>query len=157
MGADAVLVLSPPQAPDPRPYYERVASVAGDLPVLAYHFPKVSPPGLPVDVIGTLPVAGCKDSTGDPERLLGTLRATSLPLYTGSSALLSFAGPLGCAGAILGLANVEAERCAEAFAGDAGAQRALTAGHFAMSDPFPRGLKELMADRFGTSTATRAA
>jgi 4-hydroxy-tetrahydrodipicolinate synthase len=156
-GADAVLVLSPPHAPDPQPYYEAVAAEAGDMPVLAYHFPKVSPPGLPVDAIGTLPVAGCKDSTGDPERMLATLRATALPLYTGSSALLSFAGPLGCAGAILALANADPERCAAAFDGDADAQRALTVGHFAMSDPFPRGLKQLLADRFGTSTVTRVA
>jgi 4-hydroxy-tetrahydrodipicolinate synthase len=155
-GADAVLVLSPPQAVDPRPYYEGVAAVAGGTPVLAYHFPKVSPPGLPVDVIGALPVAGCKDSSGDPERLLATLRATSVPLYTGSSAVLSFAGPLGCAGAILALANAEPERCAAAFTGDADAQRALTDAHFAMADRFPRGLKDLVAARFGTSTTTRA-
>jgi 4-hydroxy-tetrahydrodipicolinate synthase len=154
-GADAALVLSPPQASDPRPYYERVATVAGDMPILAYHFPKVSPPGLPVDLIGTLPVAGCKDSSGDPERLLATLRASSLPLYTGSSAVLSFAGPLGCAGAILALANVHPERCVAAFAGDAHAPRALTDGHFAMGDPFPRGLKALLAERFGTPTTTR--
>src|SRR5687768_40812 len=35
-GADAVLVLSPPGTPDPRPYYDKVAAAAGHMPVLAY-------------------------------------------------------------------------------------------------------------------------
>lgn len=156
-GADAVLVLSPPHRADPRPYYEQVAAAADDLPVLAYHFPKMAPPGLPIDLLDELPIAGCKDSTGDPERLLATLAATDRPLYTGSSAVLSFAGPVGCAGAILALANAEPERCAAAFAGDATAQRELISAHLAMrSAPgFPAGLKMLMAQRFSTSTVTR--
>lgn len=154
-GADAVLTLSPPGTADPRPYYERVAEAAGGVPVLAYHLPQVSPPGLEIDVIGSLPVAGCKDSSGDAERLLATLEATSVPLYTGSSAVLSLAGPAGCAGAILGLANVEPERCARAFAGDATVQRQLIADHLAMQQRFPRGLKALMAKRFATSEVAR--
>lgn len=116
-GADAVLVLSPPHILDPRPYYEQVATAAGDLPVLGYHFPTMAPPGLPIDLLDELPIAGCKDSTGDPERLLATLATTTKPLYTGSSAVLSFAGPVGCTGAILALANAEPERCAAAFGG----------------------------------------
>jgi dihydrodipicolinate synthase/N-acetylneuraminate lyase len=155
-GADAVLVLSPPRTADPVPYYTAVAEVAGDMPVLAYHFPTASLPGIPVSVLPQLPVSGCKDSTGDPERMLATLDATSLPLYTGSSALLSFAGPIGCAGAILGLANVQPEGCIAAFAGDCDAQRGLIAGHLAMGQRFPRGLKAMMAERFGTSEVARA-
>lgn len=154
-GADGVLVLSPPSSADPGPYYARVATAAGGVPVIAYHYPKVSPPGLAIETLGTLPIAGCKDSTGDAERLLATLRATSVPLYTGSSAVLALAGPVGCAGAILALANVEPERCAAAFAGDADAQRDLIDAHLAMGVAFPRGLKKLMAARFGTSAATR--
>lgn len=154
-GADGVLVLSPPHTADPGPYYERVAAAAGGVPVIAYHYPKIAPPGLTIEVLDTLPIAGCKDSTGDAERLLATLRATSLPLYTGSSAVLVLAGPLGCAGAILALANVEPERCAAAFAGDADAQRQLTDAHLAMGVAFPKGLKQLMAARFGTSATTR--
>ena len=70
-GADAVLVLAPPAASDVRPYYEAVADVAGGAGrVLAYHFPAVSPPGIPVSVLRDLPVAGCKDSSGDAGRLL---------------------------------------------------------------------------------------
>src|SRR5687768_5212556 len=81
-GADALLVLSPSGVPDPRPYYERVASSV-DIPVLAYHYPKASTPGVPVDVLRQLPVAGIKDSSGDAERLL--LEADEIPsgLYTG--------------------------------------------------------------------------
>lgn len=156
-GADTVLILSPPGTKDPRPYYETVAKAAGDTPVLAYHYPAVSAPGFDVEMLPELPVAGCKDSSGDPDRLLETL---ALPgwdgaLYTGSSAILALAGPLGCAGAILALANAEPERCAAAFAGDAAAQRALAASHLAARASFPGGIKQLTAARFGTSTASR--
>jgi 4-hydroxy-tetrahydrodipicolinate synthase len=154
-GADAVVVLSPPGASDPRPYYDAVAKAAGPAPVLAYHWPAVSPPGVPLDLLGDLPVAGLKDSTGDPERLLAELDAWDGPVYPGSSALLSFAGPLGCPGAILALANVEPELCAAAFAGDPAAQRRLAPSHLAMTDSFPRALKQLAAERFGTSTVVR--
>jgi dihydrodipicolinate synthase/N-acetylneuraminate lyase len=153
-GADGVLVLSPPGVADPRPYFERVARAAGDLPVLAYHFPAVSPPGIALELLDGLPVTGLKDSSGDPSRLLAELE-WGRPLYTGSSALLALAGPLGCAGAILALANVEPEGCIAAFEGDAKAQRALAEPHHAAHVAFPRGLKELMSRRFGTSPVTR--
>ncbi|MGH8990829.1 MAG: dihydrodipicolinate synthase family protein [Acidimicrobiia bacterium] len=152
-GADGVLVLSPPRVDDPRPYYDLVARAAGDLPVLAYHFPKASAPGIPVEVLGELPVSGLKDSSGDPDRLLEELE-WGRPLYTGSAALLALAGPLGCAGAILALANVEPEGCIAAFEGDAKAQRALAGTHRAARN-FPQGLKEMMAVRFGTSPVSR--
>lgn len=153
-GADGVLVLSPPRTADPRPYYEQVARAAGGLPVIAYHYPAASAPGIPLESLDDLPVDGLKDSSGDPDRLLAELE-WGAPLYTGSSGILALAGPLGCAGAILALANVEPERCAAAFAGDASAQRALTRAHLAAKVDFPRGLKQLMAARFGTSTAAR--
>jgi 4-hydroxy-tetrahydrodipicolinate synthase len=156
-GADAVLTLSPPGATDPRPYYEAVAKAAAGTPVLAYHFPKVSAPGIAVRQLGDLPVAGVKDSSGDAERLLYELHDYEGPVYTGSSALLSFAGPLGCAGAILSLANIDPERCARAFAGDVVAQAGLAEPHLAAHDRFPRRLKEMVATRFGTSTVCRAA
>lgn len=154
-GADAVLVLSPPMTADPVPYYTGVAKAAGDMPVLAYHFPKAAAPGIPLSALPDLPVSGCKDSSGDAERMLAALDVTSLPLYTGSSALLSFAGPIGCAGAILALANVRPEDCIAAFDGDRDAQRGLTEDHFAMGRRFPRGLKALMARRFATSEVAR--
>ncbi|MGH9245592.1 MAG: dihydrodipicolinate synthase family protein [Acidimicrobiales bacterium] len=154
-GADAVLVLSPPGAPDPRPYYDAVAKAATDLPLLAYHFPAASAPGIPVALLPNLPVAGCKDSSGDPERLLEELAVFDRPIYVGSAAVLSLAGPLGCTGAILALANAEPERCIAAFAGDVAAQRELTAAHRAAKRSFPNGIKELTAARFGTSTTAR--
>jgi 4-hydroxy-tetrahydrodipicolinate synthase len=156
-GADAVLVLSPPGASDPRPYYEAVAKAAAGTPVLAYHYPKASSPGIAVRELADLAVAGVKDSAGDAERLLRELHDYEGPVYTGSSALLSFAGPLGCAGAILSLANVEPERCARAFAGDVVAQAGLVEAHLAAHERFPRRLKEMVASRFGTSTVCRVA
>ncbi|MGH8906003.1 MAG: dihydrodipicolinate synthase family protein [Egibacteraceae bacterium] len=154
-GADAVLALSPPGCAHPRPYYAAVARAAGDLPVLAYHFPKASAPGIPVELLGDLPVRGLKDSSGDPDRLLAELDAYDGDLYTGSSALLALAGPLGCTGAILALANVAAAGCASAFAGDAKAQRELAAVHRTAHERFPAGLKQLVAQRYGTSPVTR--
>ena len=62
-GADAVLALSPQQSSDPRRYYEVVSEAAGAVPVLAYHFPAASPPGVPVAILPELPVAGIKDSS----------------------------------------------------------------------------------------------
>jgi hypothetical protein len=76
-------------------------------------------------------------------------------LYTGSSALLSFAGPLGCEGAILALANAEPELCTAAFSGDGDAQRRLASSHFEAQSAFPGGIKALTARRFGTSTSRR--
>jgi 4-hydroxy-tetrahydrodipicolinate synthase len=154
-GADAALVLSPPRVADPRAYYREVAGAAGDLPLLAYHFPAVSEPGIPVEVLPELPIVGAKDSSGDPERLLRELSTWDGHLYPGSATLLSFAGPLGCPGAILALANARPEQCAAAFAGDADAQRALTADHLTSARDFPAGIKGLVAARYGTSTTAR--
>jgi dihydrodipicolinate synthase/N-acetylneuraminate lyase len=154
-GADALLVLSPPGSSDLRGYYGAVADAAGGLPVLAYHYPKSSQPGIPVELLPELPIQGAKDSSGDPERLLAELTSFHGWLYVGASSILTMAGALGCAGAILAVANVEPERAKAAFAGNASAQRALFAGHAAARRDFPHGLKRLMAERFGTSTTAR--
>ena len=154
-GADAALVLSPPGAADPRPYYEVVAEAAGTLPLLGYHLPAMSAPGIPVELLGDLPVRGLKDSSGDPDRLLAEVDTYGGDLYTGSSAILALAGPLGCTGAILSLANVAVERCGAAFTGDAKAQRELAEVHRLAHVDFPAGLKRLVAQRYGTSPVTR--
>ena len=154
-GADALLVLSPPGAADPLPYYASVRAAVPDTPLLGYHFPNVSAPGIAVDALPGLPVDGCKDSSGDANRLLATLEVFDRPLYTGSSAVLSLAGPIGCTGAILGLANVEPEGCIAAFAGDGAAQRALAPSHLEMGRAFPAALKGLMAARWGTAEHRR--
>jgi 4-hydroxy-tetrahydrodipicolinate synthase len=154
-GADAVLALSPSGSVDVRRYYDLVAAASGDVPLFAYHFPSFSPPGIPLDVLPSLPVNGCKDSSGDPSRLLDTLDLFDRPLYTGSSAILALAGPAGCAGAILSLANVAPELCVAAFSGDVDAQRQLAAVRRSEGDNFPAGTKRLTSERFGVSAVMR--
>jgi 4-hydroxy-tetrahydrodipicolinate synthase len=155
-GADAALVLSPRRVADPGPYFAEVAAAAGGLPLLAYHFPAVSAPGVPVEALPSLPVVGTKDSSGDAERLLRTLTSWDGLVFPGAATLLSYAGPLGCPGAILALANAAPERCAAAFTGDPDAQRALTADHLAAQRDFPTGIKTLTATRWNVSTVARA-
>ena len=153
-GADALLVLSPPQVTDPRPYYERVAT-AVDIPVLAYHYPRVSAPGVPVDVLAQLPVAGIKDSSGEAERLILEAEEIAIGLYTGHPALVHLAGAIGCAGAILALANVDPEGCIRAWAGDGVCQRELINGHRAQALAGIAGLKRTLCALHGTSPTTR--
>ena len=116
----------------------------------------LSPPGVRVEQLDELGVRGIKDSTGDAERLALEIENYSGEVYVGSPALLSLAGPLGVAGAILGLANLEPERCAKAFEGDADAQRLLLRDHLDSLVNFPAGLKERVAARFGTPVGVRA-
>jgi 4-hydroxy-tetrahydrodipicolinate synthase len=151
----ALLIRSPPQVLNTRPFYADAVTAAGGVPVLAYHFPAVSPPGIPLGELVDLPVAGCKDSSGDPTRLLATLEVFDRPLYVGSAALLALAGAVGVTGAILALANVAPELCAAAFAGDGKAQRELVPSLLASTRDFPHGLKAAMADRFDTPTWAR--
>ena len=153
-GADALLVLSPAGVPDPRPYYERVAASV-DVPVLAYHFPAMSSPGVPVDALRQLPVAGIKDSTGDAERLL--LEADEMPagVYTGHPTLIHLAGAIGCSGAILALANLDPEGCRRAWKGDGTVQRELISGHRSNALAGIAGLKRALCALHGTSPVTR--
>jgi 4-hydroxy-tetrahydrodipicolinate synthase len=153
-GADALLVLSPAGVPDPRPYYERVAASV-DVPVLAYHYPKVSAPGVPVDVLGQLPVAGIKDSSGDAERLLLEADEISTGLYTGHATLIHLAAAIGCSGAILALANVDPEGCVRAWEGDGTVQRELISGHRSNALAGIAGLKRALGALHGTSPVTR--
>jgi 4-hydroxy-tetrahydrodipicolinate synthase len=154
-GADAVLALSLPGATDQRPYYAAVAQAAGELPVLAYHFPKVSSPGIDLDELAGLPVAGLKDSSGDAAHLLWALESWGRPVYAGAAALITMAGAVGCAGVIVGLANAEPEKCIAAFKGDGSAQLRLGQAIRVSQSRFPGRLKELVSERFGTSTVTR--
>jgi 4-hydroxy-tetrahydrodipicolinate synthase len=154
-GADAVLALCPPRNNDPRPYYDAVAEAAGDLPALAYHFPQTAPPGIPVDALADLPVQGMKDSSGDPERLLAELAVFERPVWVGAASMVLLAGALGLPGAILAVANVDPEHAIAAFAGDPTAQQALLPAHRRVKSSFPFGLKDAIADRFGTSRTTR--
>jgi 4-hydroxy-tetrahydrodipicolinate synthase len=154
-GADAVLAWPPPGSADLPAYYAGIREAAGGRPVLAYHIPWVSAPGVPVDALAGLPVAGVKDSSGLADRLLDEIAHYAGATYVGSSALLALAGPLGAAGAILALANVEPERCCRAFAGDAAAQRKLADRHLAVKAGGPAVLKAILAASHGTSAAVR--
>ncbi|HEY8526024.1 MAG TPA: dihydrodipicolinate synthase family protein [Acidimicrobiales bacterium] len=155
-GADALLVLAPPHTDDPRPYYDAVVGAVG-VPVLGYHYPKASAPGIPVDLVPKLPVAGLKDSSADPVRLAIEAAALPVGLYCGSPALLVQAAAVGCSGAILALANLDPGGCAAAWAGDGACQRELIAGHRSGGLAGIGGLKRALAARYGTSPTTRIA
>lgn len=163
-GADAVLAYPPPDWDQAcagpggesggddgtgplHVFYGAVAEAAGDRPVLAYHVPWVSSPGVPVDQLPLLPVAGIKDSSGSADRLLDELSHYEGATYVGSSAVLALAGPMGGAGAILAIANVEPELCREAFGGDGGAQLRLADTHLAVRAGGPAALKLLLASK----------
>ena len=69
--------------------------------------------------------------------------------------MLALAGPLGGAGAILAVANVEPELCIAAFGGDAKAQGQLTDVHLAVREGGVPVLKQLLAERCGTVPLSR--
>jgi 4-hydroxy-tetrahydrodipicolinate synthase len=153
-GADAVLALSPPGVADPRRYYDAVAKAATG-PLLAYHLPRASQPGIPVDLLADLPISGLKDSSGDAARLLHEREVFAGDLYTGAASLLALCGLIGGAGGLVAAANLVPEDCVAALAGDGAAQvRVGTADRMAAVD-FPSGYKRAAAERFGTSTVTR--
>jgi dihydrodipicolinate synthase/N-acetylneuraminate lyase len=154
-GADAILAWPPPGSADLPGYYTALGAAAGNRPVLAYHIPWISAPGVPVDALASLPIAGVKDSSGSADRLLDEIAHYPGATYVGSSALLALAGPMGGAGAILALANVEPERCCRAFAGDATAQRELADRHREVQAGGPAALKRILAASRGTSAAVR--
>ncbi len=155
-GADIVIALSPPRSDDPRPYYAAVRDAAGDVPVLGYHFPAVSPPGIPLSLLDELDIDACKDSTGDAGRLLVEVGGHTTPVYVGSPALALLAGRVGAPGAILALANALPEDCVAAFAGDVAAQLRLGEAIPVLASRFPGGVKQLTAAAFGTSQTARA-
>jgi 4-hydroxy-tetrahydrodipicolinate synthase len=154
-GADAVLAWPPPGSEDLPGYFGALATAADGKPVLAYHIPWVSAPGVPVAAMASLPVVGVKDSSGSPDRLLDEVANYPGDTYVGSSALLALAGPLGAAGAILALANLEPERCVKAFAGDAGVQLELAEQHLRVKEGGPAVIKMILAAERGTSTLAR--
>jgi 4-hydroxy-tetrahydrodipicolinate synthase len=125
------------------------------VPVLAYHYPKVSSPGVPVELLRQLPVAGIKDSSGDAERLLREADEISSGVYTGHSTLIHLAGAIGCSGAILALANVDPEGCRRAWNGDGTIQRELISGHRSNALAGIAGLKRALCALHGTSPVTR--
>ena len=154
-GADAVLAYPPPGSDDVPGFFAAVAEAAAGRPVLAYHVPWISAPGVPVGLLPDLPVAGIKDSSGSADRLLDELSSYEGAVYVGSSALLALAGPMGGAGAILALANVEPEACVLAFGGDAALQRGLARAHLRVRAGGPAELKRMLAASHGYSPVSR--
>jgi 4-hydroxy-tetrahydrodipicolinate synthase len=156
-GADAVLAYPPPgcEQPDLHAFFAAISTAANGRPVLAYHVPWVSAPGVPVQALPGLPISGIKDSSGSADRLLDELAHYNGATFVGSSALLALAGPMGGAGAILALANIEPERCVRAFAGDAAVQRQLADSHLAARAGGPATLKRLLAERSDVSPVSR--
>lgn len=154
-GADAVLAFPPPGSADLQRFYAAVSAAAGGRPVLAYHVPWISAPGVPVDALPGLPVAGVKDSSGSADRLIDELAHYAGATYVGSSALLVMAGPMGAAGAILALANVEPEDCLLAFAGDASAQRRIADVHLEVRAGGPAAIKRILSGRAGLPALSR--
>ena len=160
-GADAILAYPPPgcgtdpaaggtaepEAAQLLAFFTALAQAAGAKPTLAYHIPWISAPGVPVSQLAGLPIIGQKDSSGNPDRLLDELAHYPGATYVGSSALLALAGPMGGAGAILAIANVEPERCVRAFGGDVTAQRELADTHLAVRAGGPVALKRILASR----------
>ena len=154
-GADAVLALCPPRNNDPRPYYDAVAEAAGDLPALAYHFPQTAPPGIPVDALADLPVQGMKDSSGDPARLLAELEVFDRPLDVGRRPDAPHGRVArhrrGHPGRGQRRPRARHRRPGRRPRGPAGPPPA----HKRVQASFPFGLKDAIADRFGTSRVTR--
>src|SRR5262249_37195268 len=144
-----LLAWPPPGGLDMAGYFKAVAGAAQDRPVLAYHFPRVYPPGIEVEALAGLPVAGQKDSSGQADRLLDDLAHYPGATYVGSSALLALAGPLGATGALLALANVEPERCVAAFEGDAVARRGPAGRHRACAGGGVPALRQTLAEDGG--------
>jgi 4-hydroxy-tetrahydrodipicolinate synthase len=154
-GADAALTWCPPRCADLAGYFAAIGEAAAGRPVLAYHNPFISCADIPVDSLATLPVAGLKDSSGSPDRLLDELARYPGGTYVGSSGLLALAGPMGTAGALLALANLAPEACVRAWGGDAAAQRDLAAQHLAVRAGGPARLKLLLAGAEGTPPVSR--
>lgn len=156
VAAGADCVLSTPDSDDITRHYKRVKEVAGELPVLAYHWPARYPPGVEVHDLDSLPIVGCKDSTGDPKRLLDEVTSSSRAIYTGSGSLVLMCSAVGGTGAILAIANAYPELSIAAFAGDGAAQRELHVVARSVQDlPLPADVKRLTAERFGTSPIVR--
>jgi 4-hydroxy-tetrahydrodipicolinate synthase len=154
-GADALLAWCPPRCGDLDGYFSQIRESAAGRPVLAYHNPFISCAEIPVGSLDTLPVAGLKDSSGSPDRLLDELARYPGDTYVGSAAFLALAGPMGTAGALLALANLAPEACIRAWGGDAAAQRDLAAQHLAVRAGGPARLKLMLAGADGTSPVSR--
>jgi 4-hydroxy-tetrahydrodipicolinate synthase len=107
---------------------------------------------------GSLATAGSRRTArpeGPPPPVGAAAGAPAPAGAAGAPGPAGAAGSGAVAGAILAVANVDPEHAIAAFAGDPDAQRALFAAHQRVRTAFPHGLKDAIADRFGTSRVTR--
>lgn len=153
-GADVVMALAPRGARDQRPYYDAVSKAAEHVPLFAYNW-RTSPLGIPIELLGDLPILGYKESSSSVERLQRVIAGWGGPVYVGSSYLLLAGKSLGCVGAILSLANAAPELAIGAFNGDTKACHELMRDDFIELSESVIGIKALTARRFGTSTVLR--
>ena len=156
-GADGALLLSPLWYRDLVQYFGQVSSECEGIPLLAYHFPRFSPPGIPVDVLADLAIAGIKDSSADAGRLTQEILEYHGCVYVGAESLLFLAGQLGGTGAIVGLANLEPALCKQAWEGDIEAQKSVAELHDSLGRDWLTELKVLLAEKYRTSPTTRVA
>jgi 4-hydroxy-tetrahydrodipicolinate synthase len=152
-GASAVIAL-PLGVADLAAYYGGIKEAAGEVPVFAYHLPQAGAV-VPTEDLPRLGVAGIKDSSGDAERLIQEVLDHGTQTYIGSPALLGLGHDIGAAGALLGLANVHPDWCANAFDGDRAAQGRLAEISSESTRDFPHGLKRMAAARWGISSSSR--
>jgi 4-hydroxy-tetrahydrodipicolinate synthase len=155
-GGAAGVLVHPPEDEAPEPFFARTRAVAGELSVIAYHFPKHYR-AIPVQQLPGLDVDGLKDSEGDAARLRQEAGGWDGAVYTGFVPLLSVAAGHGAAGAILALANLRPELCARAFAGDADAQLELLPEHEALRAGGIAVIKQVLAREHGSPPHLRAA
>lgn len=138
--ADALLVLSATDVPV-REFYKRVSEAAQGTPVIAYHLPALTPPGVDVEALDDLPVTAIKDSSGSADRLGEMLVRKVRSVYVGSANLLLLAGACGADGALVAMANTQLDRCIQAWNGNKDAQRQLMTDHIESLIDFPNRLK----------------
>ena len=126
------------------------------MPVIAYHWPKVSPPGhhhggaQGAQGRGHQGLHGRHRADAGDARLLPPADLRRQRLGRGLRRAC-----WGCTGAILAAANIEPELCADAFAGSVAAQKDLLFAHRIVSHYGVKGIKEELARKFGTSTVCR--
>jgi dihydrodipicolinate synthase/N-acetylneuraminate lyase len=132
---DALLVLTPEDMALPD-FYRAARERAGEAPLLAYHNPPMSSPGVAAGDVPALGVDGIKDSSGSTNRL-AELVELGVPAYVGSPTMLAIAGACGARGAFLAVANVAPALCLAAWHGDMAAQRRLFGVHLRSTADFP--------------------
>ena len=160
-GVGGVLLAPPFYYPNPSPAGLRdwfsavLAASDAAVPVLLYHIPQVTGAALTPGLVEALRaehpgrVRGVKDSSGDWDTARAFLALDGLEVLIGDERLLHRAVPLGCAGAVSGMANLHPARLTDVIA-TGHEDAALSAETEAVvSHPVVPALKVLMARASG--------